>query len=264
MAKAKFDPKAKAKRQKIIAGVGGVLLLGLLAFQVPRTMKMLNAKPPADPVPVAAPSTLPTSDPSVLPTPGSSVSTGGGAAAPAGAGGGLGTLISSDVAPAPQAGQLIAFGRFASKDPFKQQIDPNALQTGGGGRGTAKSPSKPSTTTPKPDGGGDSGTGTGTGTGSGVVEPTTPGGPSKPSVPAGSAVIAVNGVEEVVALKASFPKDAPVFVLVSLSRGSAKIAIAGGAFASGDPTVTLKAGKAITLVNTADGTRYELKLVSAG
>ncbi len=37
-----FDPKAKAKRQKIIAAAGGVLLLGLLAFQVPRTMKMLH------------------------------------------------------------------------------------------------------------------------------------------------------------------------------------------------------------------------------
>ena len=42
MAKKKFDPKAKAKRQKMIAAVGGVLLLGLLAFQVPRTMKMLK------------------------------------------------------------------------------------------------------------------------------------------------------------------------------------------------------------------------------
>ena len=42
MAKKKFDPKAKAKRQKMIAAVGGVLLIGLLAFQVPRTMKMLK------------------------------------------------------------------------------------------------------------------------------------------------------------------------------------------------------------------------------
>ena len=38
----KIDPKAKAKRQKIFAAIGGVILLGLLAFQVPRTMKMLH------------------------------------------------------------------------------------------------------------------------------------------------------------------------------------------------------------------------------
>ena len=38
----KVDPKAKAKRQKINAGIGGVLLLAVLAFQVPRTLKMLH------------------------------------------------------------------------------------------------------------------------------------------------------------------------------------------------------------------------------
>ena len=42
MAKKKHDPKAKAKRQKVIAAVGGVLLLALLAFQVPRTLKMMH------------------------------------------------------------------------------------------------------------------------------------------------------------------------------------------------------------------------------
>jgi hypothetical protein len=65
-------------------------------------------------------------------------------------------------------------------------------------------------------------------------------------------------------VKADFPAAQPVFKLVSLSEGQAKIAIAGGALASGAPTVTLKLGKAVTLVNTADGARYELKLVSFG
>lgn len=234
----KVDPKAKAKRQKIIACAGGVLLLALLAFQVPRTMKMLNAKPPADPVPVAAPTTVPTTDPSVLPTPGSA---GGTATAPSGSG--TGSLISSDLAPPPQTGQLIAFGRFESKDPFKQQVDPDALQTDGTGGSSSSPGSKPSP--------------------GGVVDPNAPG-TSSPSVPAGSAVISVNGVEETVSVKADFPKDQPVFKLISLSGGVAKIGIAGGAFASGDPSMTLKKGKAVTLVNTADGTRYELKLVSVG
>ena len=43
----KFDPKAKAKRQKIIAAVLGVLLLGVIAYEVPSLMKSMNKKPPA-------------------------------------------------------------------------------------------------------------------------------------------------------------------------------------------------------------------------
>jgi hypothetical protein len=249
MAKKKFDPKAKAKRQKIIAAAGGVLLLGLLAFQVPRTMKMLNPPATEAPAPVAAPTTLPTADPSVLPTPGTS---GGTATAPAGGGAAAG-LISSDAAPPAQAGQLIAFGRFTSKDPFKQQVDPDALQNGGGSTsgGGKKGGSSPSTSGSQPAVGGGGG---------GVVQPVP--GASGPSVAAGSALISVNGAEEIVAAKADFPKDEPVFTLVSIGRGEVKIAIAGGALASGAPTMTLKKGKAVTLVNTADGTRYELELVS--
>src|ERR687889_194648 len=93
--------KAKEKKQKVIAAVGGVILLALLAFQVPRTMKMLNAKPP-EPQPAAAPATtgVPT-DPSVLPTPG----TVDGGAAPTASGGG--TLVDSDAVPIPDTGQFV-------------------------------------------------------------------------------------------------------------------------------------------------------------
>jgi hypothetical protein len=234
----RVDPKAKAKRQKIFAAVGGVILLGVLAIQVPRTMKMLNQEAPPPP-PAAAPSTVP-SDPSVLPTPG----TVGGGAAPTASGDG--TLVDSDISPTPSTGQLVAFGRFASKDPFKQQIDddPNA-SSGGTATGT---PTKPDDTAVPP----------------GTVTPTSPGSPSTPAAPAGAAVIALNGVEETVQVGGEFPKDSPVFRLVKLTRTEAKIGIAGGAFASGSPTVSLKKGKTLTLVNTADGTRYELKLVSIG
>ena len=41
-----------------------------------------------------------------------------------------------------------------------------------------------------------------------------------------------------------------------------KVGIAGGTLTGGSQTVTLKKGKKVTLVNTADGTRYELVLVS--
>ncbi|MDX6424058.1 MAG: hypothetical protein QOI67_1529 [Gaiellaceae bacterium] len=231
----KVDLKAKAKRQKMIAAGGGVLLIAVLAFQVPRTMKMLSAEPPP-PAPVAvAPGTTVPSDPSVLPTPG----TVGGGASPAASGDG--TLVDSDPKPVAANGQLISFGRFSSKDPFVEQID--ETQAGGTG-GSTPTPSSPGTT---PVGG---------------VVPVSPTAGS-PAV-SGSAVISVNGVQETVAAGGEFPKESPVFRLVKVVGGEARIGIAGGALASGSPTVTLRKGKAVTLVNTADGTRYELKLVSVG
>lgn len=228
----KVDLKAKAKRQKIMAAGGAVLLLGILAIQVPKTMKMLNAEAPPQPPPAATPVAAGT-DPSVLPTPGSAAG-----ATPVAAT--SGTLTDSDPPPPAGAGQLVAFGRFASKDPFAQQVDPDkGVPTGSS------------------DSGGTSGSPGTTGSTPGVVAPS-PGGPVT------SVVIAVNGVEETVAVKGEFPKAEPIFRLVSASATTAKIGIAGGALASGEATVTLRKGKPITLVNTADGIRYELKLVGVG
>lgn len=228
----KVDLKAKAKRQKIMAAGGVVLLLGILAIQVPRTMKMLNAEAPPQPPPAAAPVAAGT-DPSVLPTPGTAAG-----ATPVAAT--SDTLTDSDPPPLAGAGQLVAFGRFASKDPFAQQVDPDkGVPTGASESGST------------------SGTPGTTGSTPGVVAPS-------PSGPVTSVVIAVNGVEETVAVKAEFPKAEPIFRLVSASATTAKIGIAGGALASGQASVTLRKGKPITLVNTADGIRYELKLVGVG
>ncbi|MGH3104290.1 MAG: hypothetical protein ACRDN6_09375, partial [Gaiellaceae bacterium] len=77
-----------------------------------------------------------------------------------------------------------------------------------------------------------------------------------------SAVISINGVPEAVVPGADFPAEEKIFTLVSLTAKSAKIAVAGGSLAGGDETVTLERGKKLILQNTADGTRYELVLVS--
>jgi hypothetical protein len=228
----KVDHKAKAKRQKIMAAGGAVLLVGILAIQVPRTMKMLNAEAPPPPPPAAV---APGTDPSVLPTPGSVAG-----ATPVAATGGK--LTDSDPPPQAASGQLVAFGRFASKDPFAQQVDPT---------NSVAAPSTDGATTP-PAGPGAPAPGA-----PGVVAPT-------PTGAVASVVIAVNGVEETVAIKGEFPKAEPIFRLVSATATSARIGIAGGALASGQPTVTLRKGKPLTLVNTADGVRYELKLVGTG
>jgi hypothetical protein len=241
MAKKVLDPKAKAKRQKVIAAVLGALLLGVLAFQLPRTLKMLHqSSASASPAATTTAATGTTGAAGALAVSGStsgSGSTGDG-------------LTDSGVLPAPQSGQLLAFSRFRSKDPFTQQIDLKCASDSGSTGGCT------STGTTLPTGGGKpnkpSGTKTSTPPSAGRVTAV------KPT----SAEISVNGTTESVATGAQFPASNPTFVLVSLTKSSAKIAIAGGSIEGNRQTVTLKKGVALTLMNTADGTRYVLRLVS--
>jgi hypothetical protein len=255
----KIDPKAKAKRQKIMVAVGGVILLGLLAFQVPRTMKMLHQKG-AD----SAAATTTSASTTTTPT-GSAMAAG---AAPVSAAAGVDGLGDPDSLPAPQSGQLLAFSRFRTKDPFAQQLDVACAGSGTSSDGSAAScgsgsgststststsgPSKKSSapSTPPSDGGSVA-----------PVSPTTP--PVAVARPT-TAKISVNGTSETVQVGADFPASNPTFTLVSLTKTSAKIAIAGGSLESGGPTVTLAVGKPLTLMNTADGTRYVLRLLSVG
>ena len=245
----KFDPKAKAKRQKIIAAVGGVILLGVLAFQVPRTLKMLhqsNANA-ADTTPTATTSSTTATGPIAAPSLG-----GGNATASATSNVSSDGVNDPDVLPAPQSGQLLAFSRFRSKDPFSQQIGLNCA-AGGSQQGC------PSTSP-------------GTGTTSGGTKPPVkpPARTLTPTVTPStgraarltSAVISVNGASQTVRVGASFPASAPTFKLVSVTKTSAQVGIAGGSLASGNQTVTLKLNKQLTLMNTADGTRYVLRLLS--
>ena len=83
--------------------------------------------------------------------------------------------------------------------------------------------------------------------------------------------IAVNGTLYTVAKGTNFPQPTatdstlvPLFHLVSLTAHTATISIAGGSYATGARTVTLKENKAVTLMNTADGTRYTLTLKPLG
>ena len=87
----------------------------------------------------------------------------------------------------------------------------------------------------------------------------------------GTAVISVNGTLYSVAVGNNFPEasstDAstqPLFHLLSVTAHSAKISIVGGSYANGAPAVTLQENKPVTLMNTADGTRYTLILKPLG
>ncbi|MDQ2983451.1 MAG: hypothetical protein M3R70_05940 [Actinomycetota bacterium] len=251
--KKQIDPKDKAKRQKVMIAVGGVLLLGLLAFQVPRTMKMLHPKTIDNSSP-APTSTAPASGSGAPLAPpdlgGGSGPAGGGT----GTGGGSGTngLADPGGTISPGAGQLVTFDRFRTKDPFSPQLKHcggDACSAGG-----TKPPTKPPSSGggTKTGGGGTVPGGSGTGGGSG----------SKTFKSYTSAKISIDGVVETVSVHKTFPAGDPVFELVSVRASVVKIGIAGGSYENGSQTVSLQKGKTLTLVNTADGTRYVLKLLA--
>jgi hypothetical protein len=238
----KVDPQAKAKRQKIIAAVLGVLLLGVLAFQLPRTLKMLHQSSAS-----ASPAATTTASTGTTGTSGTLASSSAGGTSGASGDG----LNDPGVLPQPQSGQLLGFSRFRSKDPFSQQINIQCASD------ACSSSSSSSGTVPS---------GSGTSTKPNTSKPTAPTTPATPGVTAAkptSAEISVNGNTESVAVGGNFPASNPTFVLVSLTRTSAKVGIAGGSIEGGKQTATLKKGVSLTLMNTADGTRYVLRLVSA-
>jgi hypothetical protein len=259
----KVDPKAKAKRQKIILACSGVLLVLLLALQGPKTLKMLNAKPPADEshAPVAAPAApavAPTSPAVLAPT--QAPAQAAAVVTPDGVG-----IPNTTQAPVPASGQLVAFSRFKSKDPFVQQV--GAADSNGTSSDTPATGSAAAATATAPP------TTTATAMGAPALAPTappaatmtvTPTTPATQSAASSGAKISVNGVAEQVALRASFPKSSPTFRLVSFTKTEAKIGLVGGSYSDGGATITLKLGKVVTLMNTADGTRYKLRFLSAG
>lgn len=237
MAKKHVDPlKEKQKKQKIILSVLGVVFLGLMAFQVPRVMKQLN--PPAPPVRTTATTGTPAPGTPTLAAP----TLGGAAQGATETTGASGSLVSSG-GPAVQDGQLASFSQFASKDPFSQQLSDDKGSSTGATSGSS---------------------------GSGTQDPGIPDIPGNEPAP-GTATISVNGTLYTVPVGTDFPQSSatdptivPIFHLVSLTAHTAKISIVGGAYSTGARTVTLKEKKAVTLVNTADGTRYKLMLMPLG
>jgi hypothetical protein len=97
--------RQKERKQKIVLIALAPVLLGLLAWQGPKTYSSLTAGAATPPPPVAT--TTPTS---TLPT--GTTSTPGSPTSPTG-------LSDSDPLLSPDTGQLIVFSRFVSKDPFR-------------------------------------------------------------------------------------------------------------------------------------------------
>lgn len=219
--------QAKAARQKKLVIGGAVLLAIIMVIQGPKLLKMLKGDAPATAAPAAITPLPVAPGPGIVP------------AAPDGV-----------------QGKLVSFESFGSKDPFIQQVRDGAA--------SADAPEEASST------GEAAGTGSGaeaTSSDGGAAEPTAfktdPSGKSSPSsTGAKTATIEVNGIEHTVAAEKTFPKSDPVFKLLSVGEDSVQIAIADGSFKDGGKAISLTVDKAVTLMNTADGKRYKLLLVT--
>jgi hypothetical protein len=230
---------AKAKKQKIILAVAGIALVGLAVMQGPKLLKGDSPPVPA----TAETSTAPVGTGTAAPTPVAVVVTSPSVTSkPAAYVAGVGLPGGSKVVVA--SSQLASFTLFEVKDPFVQQADDTAA-TDAAAAGSAAAGSAASTT---PEATGATGASA-----------------APPPPPIAYATIMLNGKPQQLQVKVDkeFPKGAPLFVLVSLKKKQAKIGVAGGSFDDGK-NVTLTLGKKLTLVDTATGVRYELKLVYTG
>lgn len=266
---------AKAAKQKKILIVLGVGLLAVGGLQGP---KLLGKKDKAAaPAPVAATTTDPaaaTATPTpVAPTapviepipllPGEA-----GKRSPSTTL--VGVSISSGSTVRASQGQLASFSLFKPKDPFAPQV----TDAQGGSSETVKT--KPAETAavepvkaPEP----------ATApvaaetpvvnqpTTAGPADPVAPTTPEKPPVvpvePPKYATISVNGVTESLELGATFPKTEPLFVLARVKPKLVRIGIAGGKLEKGS-TALVEVGGSITLVDSASGVRYVIKVISVG
>jgi hypothetical protein len=225
--------EAKDRRAKRLAIGGAVLLVAVLAFEMPKVLKGHGGSSSSTP-PAATTTTTPGYSATGTPT---STPVASAAVLPATST----KLTSSDVAPRRSKSELYSFSHFSGKDPFVQQVSASDI-----------------TSSP-------SGTSSGSGGSSGTISS----GPAPQTTAArmlartGAVTLQVNGKAQTVRVGRSFPSSNPLFKLVSVSHGLVRIGIASGSYQSGAQTVSLVSGRTLTLVDTADGVRYRIRLLSA-
>jgi hypothetical protein len=238
--------KARQMKQKRLLFVLVPVLIALMIFTVPRTLKQLRGEKAASSSPAAA-----TVSPPVDPTTGAA----GGAATPAAttdptaiAASAKAILVDTDQQPEASEGQLYSFSRFDARDPFVPLVEDEAADTSA----TDASGAVPTTTVP--------------------TVPTVPTTPTTPSTttggsndytqaPATKVNISVNGDVQVLAVGDAFPGNDPAFKLVSIGADSVEIGLVSGTFSTGVNTITVKVGEPVTLIGQPDGARYTIKLL---
>jgi hypothetical protein len=222
------------------------LLAVVLAFEVPKVMKQGGGSSATSATTTTAAAGTPaTASAPATTAPGTAAA----AVLPASSGS---TTLPSDSAEVPRASksQLFIFTHFSGKDPFVQQVS-DAAATAGSSSGVS---STIPTGTPAP-----------TATASTTAAVHSSGSARMSSArtlaKSGAATISVDGQVQTIRIGASFPSSNPLFRLVSVSRGVARIGISNGSYASGTQTVSLTVGKTLTLVDTTTGAHYKLRLV---
>jgi hypothetical protein len=222
-----MTPEARAARerkQKIFVVVGGLLLLALLAFQLP---KLLGGSPSPESAATETTSTLP-----------------GQLTTPTGTTAGITSPATQPTTVAATA-KLTSFSVFRPKDPFVQQVVTQSgvegVAAGAASAGATPKGSKGEAASEK--------FSTGTKTTAAAATIVTVNG-ARQVVEPGSRFPAGDPLFVLVAEKPD--------------SKSTVIGIVGGAYSGGDRTTTLKMGKPLTLVNTTTGARYKISLVSVG
>jgi len=236
--------EAKDRRMKLVAVGGVVVLAAVLAFEVPHMLKKHGGSSSASAATTTTTATgsYGTTTPGTTTPPTTAPATAPVASAPTSST----KLPNSDVAPRRSKSQLYSFSHFAGKDPFVQQI------SAGTGTSLPTPPASSAAPAPSP-----------TAVTASSVQSSSPQLTSARTLAkTGTATISVNGKLETVRSGGSFPSSNPLFKLVSVGRGAARIGIASGSYASGVQTVSLVAGRTLTLMDTADGVRYKLRLVT--
>jgi hypothetical protein len=267
----------KARKQKIILVVAAVLLAALAAIQLPKLLGGSSSTPAAEATDTTATSGTGLIADATATANAVAASTGAVVVVgkPAGYVAGV-ALPKSSRAPV-TSGQLASFTLFEAKDPFVQQVTDDAAASsspseegsaasGAQGSGSTNGGKPGVATTPEPSAAPGVAPSTGDTCGGAAPSTGTPGAggaPAAPSVPYTYATMLVNGNPEQVELDKPFPTDEKVFVLVAVKKNAVQIGVAGGSLESGKPA-TLKLGKKLTLVNSATGERWVLKLVYTG
>jgi hypothetical protein len=240
--------KAKDRRAKKLAAAGVVLLAVVLAFEVPKVLKSSHTTTPP-----AATTTTTTTAPGVSTPP---QTTAPGTTAVAAASPTTNTpLPDSDQAPRHLKSELYSFSSFGGKDPFVPQVvdTTQGLPDPASGSSGSSSQTVPTLTASVT---------SSSGSGDATTAATTSGSSVRTLAASGTVKMQINGRVETVRVGASFPSSNPLFKLVSVTGGVVRIGIAKGGYASGAQTVSLGAGKSLTLVDTADGTHYKIQLLS--
>jgi hypothetical protein len=215
---------ARERKQKIFVVVGGLFLVAMLAFQLP---KLLGGSSEA-----AATTTTEGQISAPITAARSVASAANGVVTPAG---GSASIV--------RTAKLSSFNVFRPKDPFVQQVKTGPPVTGspaagapakGAGAKGGEKPTKFST-----------------------------GGAAKVQSATIVVVNGIRQVLEP-GMKFPSSDPLFVLVAEKPGSKSVVVGIAGGAYSGGGKTTTLKVGKPLTLVNTATGARYKISLVSVG